>query len=232
MKPKKPLKIILGIVVFLTLPSLIFFGYLYAKNHEDLPVGVEGKAADDLATKMLVALNYEAYLNTDYIGWTFKNRRHYEWEKTQNICDVFWKDYKIRLDLKNHSESKAYVHGFTIEGEMGIELVNKALNYFQKDIFWLVAPFQVFDTDVKRELVTLDNNEKALLVTYKNNDAYLWHLDNTGKPKHLNMWDSRTPINGLKASYGKWQITETGVNLPTFHKVLFTGLVISDLETH
>ncbi len=232
MKLKKTIKIALGVFAFITLPSLLFFSYLYFKHHQDLPNGVEGKAADDLATKMLIALNYEAYTSTDYIEWTFKNRRHYKWEKTNNTCEVFWKDYKIRLDLKDHSESKAYVHGFTIEGEMGAELVEKGLNYFQKDIFWLIAPFQVFNSGVRRELATNENGEKGLLVTNKNDESYLWLLDDKGKPIRVNMWDSRAPIDGLVAEYGSWQITETGVKLPTFHKVLYTALKISDVKTH
>lgn len=231
MKLKKPIKLILGVVIFLTLPSLLFFGFLYFKHHQDLPFGTEGKPADDLATKMLVALNYEAFTSTDYIEWTFKNRRHYEWEKTKNICDVFWKDYKIRLDLKDHSESKAYVHGFTIEGEMGEELVNEAQDYFKNDVFWLIAPFQAFDAGVSRKLVSLPSNENGLLVTYANGESYLWHFDDTGKPKSFNMWDSKTPIDGLEASWNDWQIAETGVKLPTFHKILFFGMEISDIKT-
>lgn len=231
MKLKKPIKLILGVVIFLTLPSLLFFGFLYFKHHQDLPNGTEGKLADDLATKMLVALNYEAYTSTDYIEWTFKNRRHYEWEKTEGFCDVFWKEYKIRLDLKDHTKSKAYVHGFTIEGDMGIELVDKALKYYNNDVFWLIAPFQVFNENVTRKLVSLPDNKKGLLVTYRNNASYLWHFDSTSKPSYFNMWDKKTPINGLSASWSDWQIAETGVKLPTFHKILYFGLEISDIKT-
>ncbi|MEW4925612.1 hypothetical protein [Algibacter sp. 2305UL17-15] len=230
MKLKKPIKIILGVVVFLTLPTLLLFGFLYYKHHQDIPEGVQGKAADNLATKMLVALNYEAYQNTDYLEWTFKKRRHYKWEKTKSICEVFWKDYKIKLDLNDHSESKAYVHGFTIEGEMGEELIAKGQSYFKEDIFWLIAPFTVFDEGVTRQLVTLENNKKGLLVTYDNNASYLWHFDDSGKPKGFNMWDSKTPIDGLEASWNNWQVAETGVKLPTFHKVLFFGSEISHIK--
>lgn len=232
MKLKKPIKITLGVIIFLTLPSLLFCGYLYFKHHQNVSAGIVGKDADNLATKMLIALNYEAYTSTDYVEWTFKNRRHYKWEKAKHTCEVFWKDYKIRLDLKNHSESKAFVHGFTIEGEMGIELVEKGLDYFQKDIFWLNAPFKIFDEGVTRELVRTENLNNGLLVTNPNNETYLWHLDDEGKPIKVSMWDTRVPIDGLTAEYGNWQIAETGVKLPTLHKVLFTTLEISDLKAH
>ena len=61
MKLKKILKIIAGLVVFFTLPTLLFMGYIYFKYSEDVPVGIEGKAADALADKMLDVLDYEAY---------------------------------------------------------------------------------------------------------------------------------------------------------------------------
>ncbi|WP_253256133.1 hypothetical protein [Formosa algae] len=61
MSAKKILKICGGIIVFLTLPTLLFFGYLYFKYDEDLPQGTPSKAADVVAQNMLDALDYEAY---------------------------------------------------------------------------------------------------------------------------------------------------------------------------
>jgi uncharacterized membrane protein affecting hemolysin expression len=65
---KRILKIIVGLIIFLTLPSLLFFGFLYFKYNEDLPEGQQGPKADALAQTMLEALNNDAYLNTDYLG--------------------------------------------------------------------------------------------------------------------------------------------------------------------
>ena len=85
MKFKKPLKIIIGLVVFFTLPSLLFFGFVFFKYNQDLPIGIEGEQADAIAYKMLDALDYEAYKNTNYIEWTFKKRHHFKWQKNENI---------------------------------------------------------------------------------------------------------------------------------------------------
>ena len=87
-KPKKKLKIIAGVIIFLTLPSLLFFGFLYFKYNEELPTGAQGEQADALAYKMLDALDYQAYKTTNYIEWTFKRRHHYEWDKANNTCNV------------------------------------------------------------------------------------------------------------------------------------------------
>lgn len=234
-KPKKILKITAGVLIFLTLPSLLFFGFLYFKYNEDLPTGIQGEHADALAYKMLDALDYEAYKNTNYIEWTFKKRHHYVWNKTQNTCEVYWKENKVVLDLNNTSQSKVYVHSFKNESDMAKELLEKAITYFNNDSFWIVAPYKVFDAGVERRLVKTDSNKDALLVTYTSGgstpgDSYLWLLDDNSKPKAFKMWTSIIPIDGLEASWSDWTTTESGAQIPTFHKLLFLGLEIDDVK--
>lgn len=234
-KPKKILKITTGIIIFLTLPSLLFFGFLYFKYNEDLPIGIQGEKADTLAHNMLEALNYEAYQNTNIIEWTFKKRHHYIWNKIENNCEVYWKDYKVNLDFNNISKSKVYVHGFTIDSDLSEELIQKALGYFNNDSFWLVAPYKVFDEGVERRLVKTENNKEALLVTYTSGgstpgDSYLWLLDDNYKPKAFKIWASILPIKGLEASWSDWTTTESGAQLPTFHKLLVIGLEIEGIK--
>ncbi|WJJ95607.1 hypothetical protein [Algibacter luteus] len=237
-KKTNPIKIIAGVVIFLTLPTLLFFGFLYFKYHEDLPTGIQGEQADALAYKMLDALNYEAYKSTNYIEWTFKKRRYYEWDRAKNTCNVMWKQNKVALNLNNPSKSKVYIHSFNHEGEMAEKLIKKALKYFNNDSFWLVAPYKVLDKGVERRLVKTSNNKNALLVTYTSGgstpgDSYLWLLDNNNKPTAFKMWTSLLPIDGLTATWEHWTTTQTGAQLPTFHKLLFFGLEIEDIQgTH
>ena len=234
-KPKKTLKIVTGIIIFLTLPSLLFFGFIFFKYNEDLPTGIQGEKADALAYKMLDALDYEAYNETNYIEWTFKKRHHYNWDKANNICDVFWKDYKVTLNLNNLSKSKAFVHSFKTESSIAQPLINKAIKYFNNDSFWLVAPYKVFDKGVERRLVKTATNKDALLVTFTSGgstpgDSFLWLLDDNGKPIAFKMWTSILPIDGLKATWSNWTTTESGAQLPTFHKLLVLGLEIDDVK--
>ena len=44
------------------------------------------------------------------------------------------------------------------------------------------------------------------------------------------MWTSILPIDGLEASWSDWTKTETGAQLPTFHKLLVIGLEIEAIE--
>lgn len=235
-KPKKTLKIIVGVIIFLTLPSILFFGFLYFKYNEELPTGIQSEQADALAYKMLDALDYEAYKATQHIEWTFKKRHHYEWDKVNNTCNVYWRENKVVLDLNDTSKSKVYIHNFKNESEMAQELIDKAITYFNNDSFWLVAPYKVFDTGVERRLVKTDDNKEALLVTYTSGgstpgDSYLWLLNDEGKPTAFKMWTSILPIDGLEASWNDWTTTESGAQLPTFHKLLFLGLEINDVKT-
>ncbi|WP_034058010.1 hypothetical protein [Lacinutrix jangbogonensis] len=231
------LKIIAGVVVFFTLPTLLLYGFLHFKYNEELPIGEETAQADVLANKMLNALNYNAYKATDYIEFTFKKRHHYKWNKTKNTCEVYWKKYKVNLDLNNNSKSETFQDDVKIEGEENQELIQKALAYFNNDTFWLVAPYKVFDEGTTRRIVTLENNKKALLVTYSSGgstpgDSYLWYLNDDGKPKSFQMWVDILPIDGLEASWSDWTTTETGALLPTFHKLMVLGLEIENIKTN
>jgi hypothetical protein len=235
MKTKKTFKIITGVIVFLTLPSILFFGIIFFKYNEDLPVGVQGPEADNLAYKMLDALDYEAYKNTNYIEWTFKNNHHYKWKKSSNTCSVFWEHHKVDLNLHNSALNKAYIHGFKVEGDIGDDLIKKAISYFDNDSFWLVAPYKVFDSGTERRLVTLKNGSKGLLVTFTKGgttpgDSYLWMLNEKGIPESFKMWTSILPIQGLESSWSNWTMTESGAKLPTFHNILFFGVEITNIK--
>ncbi|WP_055443325.1 hypothetical protein [Lacinutrix himadriensis] len=233
---KKVLKIISGAIIFLTLPTFLLFGFLYFKYNEELPLGITGKQADAFAYKMLDALDYKKYEATDYIEFTFKKRHHFKWNKTENTCEVYWKNYKVYLDFKDNSKNEAYQGDLKTEAILAEELIQKATDYFNNDTFWLVAPYKVFDAGTTRSLVTLDNGQHALLITYTSGgstpgDSYLWLLDDSGKPKSFKMWTSILPIDGLEASWSDWTTTETGAMLPTFHKLLVLGLEMEGIKT-
>lgn len=235
-KPKKVLKIIGGVIIFFTLPSLLFFAFLYFKYNEDLPDGIQVNEADVLATRMLNTLNHDAYKATDYIEFTFKKRHHFKWNKTENKCQVYWKNIMVDLDLSNHDNSEVFISEAPYNGEDLHDYIHTAEGYFNNDTFWLVAPYKVFDTGVERRLVKTKAGKNALLVTYTSGgstpgDSYLWHFDNTGKPKSFQMWVDILPIDGLEASWSDWTTTSTDAQLPTFHKLLFLGLEIEDIKT-
>ncbi|MBC3847733.1 hypothetical protein H8K90_15150 [Winogradskyella echinorum] len=232
---KRILKIIGGLIIFFTLPTLLLFGFMYLKYNEDLPTGQQGAKADQLATQMLQALNEEAYLNTDYLEWTFKGKHHYKWYKTDKTCEVSWSHFTVILDFKNKANSKVFLAKQDYNGIEKQDYIDTATDYFNNDSFWLVAPYKVFDAGVERRLVQTESGETALLVTYMSGgstpgDSYLWHFDANGKPKSYQMWVDILPIDGLEATWENWITTESGAQLPTFHKLLFLGLELDNVK--
>ncbi len=229
MRISKIFKIIVRLLILLAILSVIYFGFLYLKYNQDLPSGKQGIEADALANKMLDALNYEDYKNTRYIEWTFKNKNHFKWNKSEGICDVIWKDFKVTLWLNEPSKNRAYVHSFEVHDVQAKELISNALDYFNNGSFWLVAPYKIFDPGTERRLITLDNGKNGLLVTYTSGgstpgDSYLWLLNESGRPTAYKMWASKIPIKGLEASWDDWITTESGAQLPSKHNILFYKL--------
>ncbi|MCA0131774.1 hypothetical protein [Winogradskyella alexanderae] len=232
---KKVLKIIGGLIIFFTLPSLLFFGFLYIKYNEDLPNGIQGKEADALASRMLETLDYEAYNTTDYLEWIFSGRHSFKWYKTKERCEVYWSDFKVDLNLKNTDSSKVFVAEQIYNGEDRLKLIGKAEAIFNNDSFWLVAPYKAFDDGVERRLVTDETGKQSLLVTYTTGgttpgDSYLWHFDDSGKPKSYQMWVDILPIKGLPATWENWITTDSGAQLPTLHKLLFFSITLEGVK--
>ena len=227
---KKLGKIFLGILVLV----LISAGILYALYHEPLPEGVAGKEGDALATKMLTALNHEAYKEARFLEWSFMDGKHsYKWDKEADTVLVSWKNYQVSLDLKNSTKSIAKKGNIRVASAKEKQLIKKATSYFNNDSFWLVAPYKVSDKGTIRSIVHLENGKKGLMVTYTSGgdtpgDSYVWLLQPNGFPISFKMWVNIIPIGGLEASWDAWQVTESGAFLPSQHQL---GPVTLDMGT-
>lgn len=211
---KKFLKF-LGVLVLLL---IIVIGVYYVTNNESLPQGTPGKEADELAMKMVNAMNKEAFDATEIIEWSFRGKNFYKWKKQEGLVEVAWGDNRVTLDLEDPAKSTG----------SSAEVIQTALDYFNNDSFWLVAPYKVFDEGVERSLVDYEGNQ-ALLVTYTSGgstpgDSYLWILDENGVPTSYKMWVSIIPIGGVAATWNDWKQTESGIKLPTQHSLSLMGM--------
>ena len=211
---KKFLKIIGAILI-----CIFLFGvFYYFINNEKLPEGKKGKEADALAIKMFNAINHDAFENAEILEWSFRNKNHYKWFKQDNKVEVTLNDEKIILNLKDKTKSKA----------TSPKLIQKALDNFNNDSFWLVAPYKIFDKGTERAIVKHEGKD-ALLVTYTSGgstpgDSYLWILDKNYYPTSYKMWTSIIPIGGVSATWSNWKKTEAGIKLPTKHKLSLFGM--------
>ena len=212
-------KVLKFIGIFLAI-LMVGVAILYFTYNESLPTGLKGKDADALANKMLTALNYDAFKDTEVLEWSFRETHFYKWNKTENTVLVSWDNNKIQLDTKN-PENTMVLESDTDESTQ--DLVQQATRFFNNDSFWLIAPYKVFDQGAERRLVTY-NEKDALLITYTSGgttpgDSYLWILDETGLPTSYKMWVSIIPIGGLEATWSNWTTADSGIKLPTEHKL-------------
>ena len=135
---KKFLKF-LGVLIVLL---ILVVGVYYFSNNESLPEGTQGPEADELATKMITAMNKEAFDTTEIIEWSFRGKHFYKWKKQEGLVEVSWDDNQVTLNLEDHSKSTGG----------SSEVIQTALNYFNNDSFWLLAPYKVFDEGVDRRV--------------------------------------------------------------------------------
>ena len=208
----------------LALVLAIGYGVLYYLYNEPLPTGESGPEADALAYRMLDALNYKNYNNTNVLEWSFRGDHHYKWDRRKEIVSVSWDDITVHLDLITPSSSKATINNSSASYDKTMDLIEKAQSYSNNDSFWLVAPFKVFDHGTERYLVDLEDGSEALLVTYTQGgdtpgDSYMWIIEPSGKPKSFKLWTKIIPIGGVEATWQDWTKTESGVFLPTLHKL-------------
>lgn len=220
---KKFFKIIGILSLVLILASFV----LYLAINKELPKGLQRKAADELATKMLNTLEENAFKNTEIIEWTFRGNHHYKWLKQEGIVYVNWGSNTVILNTQKPENSKVFIDDIAVENE---ELIAKATDYFNNDSFWIVAPYKVFDEGTERSIVN-ENGKELLLVTYTSGgstpgDSYLWEIDENGFPIHFKMWVDILPIGGIGATWSNLSKTESGMYLPQTHTLSLFDLKI------
>ena len=176
--------------------------------------------ANELANKILKAINHKAYKNTRYIEWSFGGRRHFKWDKQKHIVDVSWDTIRVNLHPADTQKSTVYFNE-KLQEKTPNKIVKRAWNIFNNDSFWLVAPHKLYDDGVIRNIEMIDDKE-ALRVTYTSGgttpgDAYVWILDSTYVPKSYKMYLKNGRMNGTPATWEEWITTESGTLLPKNH---------------
>ncbi|MEM9885904.1 MAG: hypothetical protein AAF849_08430 [Bacteroidota bacterium] len=221
----------IGIVLL----TLVVLGFIAVKiASEPKPTGETGVAADELAQKMLFAIDKTAWDSTRYVQWNFAGMHDFFWDKEQHLVEVKWSDKKVWLN-PNEISGKAWEGTKMLEGDAADKLVKKAWGFFVNDGFWLYAPTKVFDKGTTRALVDLEDGREGLLVSYSSGgltpgDAYLWILDENALPEAWKMWVKVLPIGGLSSTWEGWQTLSTGAKVATKHATKGIELSISNLK--
>ena len=198
--------------------------------NEDVPSSETGPVAEELAEKMLDAVNADAWARINYISWDFPGGHQYVWDRENNLVEVKWGEKVVLLPTKNPTSGRAWVNGKEVKDN---DLLNKAWGYFCNDSFWLAAPFKVKDPGTERSIVTDKDGSQSLMVHYTSGgttsgDRYLWHLDKNYMPTSYQMWVKIIPIGGISAKWDGWKTLPNGAKVSTLHDL--AGVFENSLE--
>ncbi|MEQ9302168.1 MAG: hypothetical protein RIF33_26545 [Cyclobacteriaceae bacterium] len=226
-------KLLKGLVVIaaLVIAALVVLFIVY---NEPRPTGKQGPAADDLAMKMIVSVNGEAWEKTGAVSWTFRNPHYHVWDKDRHLAQVQWENHDVLIDINNRK-------GVILTDTNGMstldkaELCETAWKFWVNDSFWLNPVTKVFDPGTNRSIVEMESGEVGLMVTYSSGgatpgDSYLWILDQNYRPIKWKFWVSAYPLGGISFTWDDWIETETGALISTKHEGVIS-IPIADVKT-
>ncbi|MEM0993715.1 MAG: hypothetical protein AAF847_11355 [Bacteroidota bacterium] len=227
------LKVLKWIGIVLLVLIIGVFIFLKASS-QPKPTGETGEQADQLAQKMLAAVDQTAWDSTRYVQWTFAGMHDYFWDKERHLVEVKWSDKTVLLN-PNEISGKAWEGDAALEGDAADKLVKKAWSFFVNDGFWLNAPVKAFDVGTSRSIVQLEDGSEGLMVSYASGgltpgDSYLWLLDENGLPTAWKMWIKVIPIGGIESSWEAWTTLSTGAKVATQHKTKGITLELTNVK--
>jgi len=229
-KMKKILKWFLILFVLL-IAILAIIGFIL---HESKPEATPSPEADNVAQKMMAAVNKAAWDTTAIISWDFAGRQQYLWDKDRHFVKVMWGENTVLLHTKSVT-GKAFTNGVEVIGDAANGLVQQAWKHFCNDSFWLNAVVKAFDPGTTRSIVQTEDNEQAMMVNYSSGgvtpgDSYAWILDENGLPTSYKMWVGMIPIGGVAFTWENWKTLSTGAKVATLHKSAVFDLEIQDVK--
>lgn len=208
------MKLLKKVALILVALVLLIFLVVRLTIHEGRPDIIDGDA-EQMAQKILAAVNKPAWDTLKYIKWTFPGEHHYVWDRTVNDALVSWEDMVVHLDM-DQVNGKAFKNGIELTESDNNKAVQKAWSYWCNDSYWLSAPYKIYDKGTTRKLAKDKDGKEGLLITYESGgvtpgDQYLWFIDESGRPTGYKMWVKIIPIGGVYASWEGYQDIENAV---------------------
>ncbi|MGI9543709.1 MAG: hypothetical protein ACR2MX_10650 [Cyclobacteriaceae bacterium] len=213
---------------------LLVFAVIWWMAYENEPKGDPSNSADQVAEKMMAAVNKPAWDSTTYVQWTFRGEHTFLWDKDRHLVQVDWESNTVLLDI-NKIAGKAYQAGEELDEKRTAALVQEAWEHFCNDSFWLNAVVKAFDPGTERSLVKLKDGREGLKVSYSQGgvtpgDAYVWILDENSRPTSWKMWVEIIPVGGMEFTWEVWDTLSTGAIIATFHQSDILDLEISGVK--
>lgn len=186
------------------------------------PEGAPGPRADALASKMEAAVHKDAWDATGAVKWSFFEQHHYVWDRSRGVVEVRWGDTRVLLRTADKT-GLVWGKDGAVTGADAQQALDAAYKYWINDSFWLNPVAKFRDPGVELSLVTEEDGQEGLLVTYTSGgvtpgDAYLWNVDPDGLPVRWRMWVSIIPIGGISVTWENWVELGTGALISTEHE--------------
>ena len=209
-------------------------GCSYLWLDKPLPKGRVGPEAEALADRMLAAVNSEAWDSLALVEWTFPGGHSFIWDRKKNWVEVKWGERKVQI-APDLVQGVAFRKGELVKGKQAEKLVQKAHQLFWNDSYWLAAFTKIRDPGTERAVVNTEEGP-ALLVSHHSGgvtpgDAYLWMLDESGRPKAWQMWTQIVPIGGLEFTWEGWTALPNGAMVATDHHNFLLNVNLTGLNT-
>lgn len=174
----------------------------------------DSSEAEALTDKMLSALNAEAWERTAAVRFRLREGAPLLlWDRARGFVEVTSGDKRVLLDLGTR-RAVAFRDGAALSADETRELADDAYATWANDSFWAIAPFKVRDPGTTRSVVEHEG-KRQLLVEYSSGgvtpgDAYLWELDDDGRPVAWRMWVKILPVGGARVAWRDWFALSTG----------------------
>lgn len=206
-------------------------GLALAKSRPE--TGQTGAAAEALTTRVEQAVRMDLWAQTGAVAWTLAGRNEHLWDRERGLSRVRWGGVEV-LQRTDQRVGRVWRNGREIHGAARARLVQKAWETFLNDRHWLQPFASLHDDGVTRSVVEWSGTE-ALFVEYASGgvtpgDAYLWLLDDSGRPSACHMWVQVVPIGGLRSTWDDWVTLPTGAKVATRHRLGVAKVSISDLR--
>lgn len=201
---------------------------------EPRPQGIQDDAADALATTMIESVDADAWARTGAVTWTYGERYTHLWDRDRHFVRVRQGGFEAHVDL-NTLQGVASQDGVALQGADRDDAVQTAYAAWANDSFWLNAMNKPFDPGTTRARVAQPDGRDALLVSYSSGgvtpgDAYLWHLDDAGRPVSWQMWVSIIPVGGVSSTWDDWVQLSTGAWVSTRHQLGPMDIRVTNLQ--
>jgi hypothetical protein len=194
---------------------------------EEIPQATHHQKAEKLIDHMWHVLDADAWFTAEAVQWTFRDKHHYVWHKGYGRVRLIFDEYRIYF-TPHTATGIAFENDQLVSSTLQQELIDKAIQDFNNDSFWLLAPFKARDQGTIRSYIPKvkdesGQNTEGVLIHYQSGgstpgDRYLWTFDAEGKPKSWQLWVQIIPVKGVKFTWQDWQRTDSGARISLLHK--------------